>query len=244
VKDYSSHSEHTGHAQKFGYCEVPCPTCSGGVQEKMEARRKSAMVARLFGDSQIPHHARTWTFNTLPADVDRNAVDTTACFVLDLLHNADTTARGLWLAGGPGRCKTGLAISAAKEVMQHERSTLFVMTIELMDRLRASVKKDADISEDELLKAVTETELVVLDDIATERPTPYVLEQFYYVVEKRRSLGLWTIFTSNLSTGDLESYWRPQGLKPGEFHAGLRVIERIREYCIGCAVGGRNQRGR
>lgn len=242
TKDYSQHTDHSGHLQRYGYCLVPCPTCSGNVQQYAEAMRRAENVSSLFGASQIPHHAKRWSFSSFPADGDQQAFHQMQVYVDQILSNEETTRRGIWLCGAPGRCKTGLAISAMKEVMRHERSTLFVMTIELMNRLRSTFKKDTEITEDALLKAVTEVELLVLDDIATERPTPYVLEQFYFIIEKRRSLGLWTIFTCNLSTGDLEGYWRPEGMKAGAFHSGVRVIERIREYCVGCAVSGRNQR--
>jgi DNA replication protein DnaC len=208
----------------------------------MEARRQAGNVAALFGASQIPHQARDWTFATFPQDADAKALEQVKTYVRDLLADVDTTRRGLWLGGKLGRGKTGLAVSAMKEIMKHERSTLFVLTIELLNKLRASYGKETEITEDALLKAVTETEFVVLDDVATERPSAYVLEQLYFIIEKRRSRGLYTVFTSNLSTDDLAEYWRPDGVMAGAFYPGLRVVERIREYCIGCAVSGRNQR--
>jgi DNA replication protein DnaC len=241
TKLYGDHRNHAGHLERYGYCLVPCRTCSGPVEHLREAQRKAATVARLFGASQIPFYAKKWTFDSFPAEGDRKSLAQVQTFVRNVLDD-DAEKRGLWLYGAAGRCKTSLAISALKTLMQRERSTLFVQTIELMNKLRASLGKDAELSQDELLRAVTETDVVVLDDVATERPTPYVLEQFYYIVEKRRSAGLWTIFTSNLGTKDLENYWRPADCKPGDFYPGLRVVERIKEYCSGIAVSGRNQR--
>jgi len=243
MRDYSVHYNHTGHHRKFGYCEVPCPTCSGPVEHLREAQRKAAMVTRLFGASQIPWDARNWTFDTFPVDGDALARQQVQQFTRGILLSDEQMKRGLWLGGAAGRGKTGLAICAMKALMSRERATLFVSTIELMNKLRASFGKQSEITEDELLNAVTQTDIVVFDDIATERPSAYVLEQLYYIVEKRRSNGLYSIFTSNLSTPDLENYWRPETVQAGEFYPGLRVVERIREYCTGVAVSGRNQRG-
>lgn len=242
IKRYDAHRNHAGHLERYGYCLVPCTTCSGPVGNLREAQRKASLTARLFGASQIPFNAKKWTFETYPTDGDRKSLAQVQAFVRAVMDD-DADKRGLYLYGLAGRCKTGLAICAMKALMGREKSTLFVPTIELMNKLRASLGKDAEMSQDELLRAVTETDVVVLDDIATEGPTRYVLEQFYYIVEKRRSRGLWTIFTSNLSPKDLENFWRPADCKPGDFYPGLRVIERIKEYCSGIAVSGRNQRG-
>jgi len=239
TKNYSKHTDHSKHIQQFGYCLEPCPTCTGGVEQAREAQRKAARVTHLFGVSQIPFYARDWTFASFPSDGDALSRKQVQTFVRNVLAD-EGLKRGLWLSGAAGRCKTGLAISAMKALISRERSTLFVQTIELMNKLRSSLHTG---EQDDLLKAITETDVVVLDDIATERPTAYVLEQFYYIVEKRRSNGLWTIFTSNLSTSDLEAFWRPETVQPGDFYPGLRVVERIREYCQGIAVSGRNQRG-
>jgi DNA replication protein DnaC len=242
MKDYGEHYNHEGHHRKFGYCEVPCPSCSAGAEQRAAIKRQQEMVSRLFGSSHIPHQARSWEFKTYPQGADEAARLMVQKFVRRHLAGDEDSKRGLWIAGAAGRCKTGLAISAIKEVMRAGELALFVMTLELMNRLRASFGKESNESRDELLEAVTHVPWLVLDDIATERPTPYVLEQFYYIIEKRKSQGLYTIFTSNLSTKDLMEYWRPEHVQVGSFHPGLRVVERIREYCEGCAVGGRNQR--
>jgi DNA replication protein DnaC len=242
VKDYSTHFDHAGHYPKFGYCEVPCPTCAGDAERRRSAKQQAELVSRLFGTSQIPFQARTWTFGTYPADADQDAYRLVWEFVERHLKGDEDNKRGLYLGGSAGRGKTSLAVSALKEVMGAGQIGLFVMTLELMNRLRASFGKESHDSQDDLLTAVTEVPWLVLDDLAVERPTSYVLEQFYYIVEKRRSHGLYTIFTSNLSTKDLEAYWRPDGLAVGAFHAGSRVTERIKEYALGFNVRGRNLR--
>ena len=50
------------------------------------------------------------------------------------------------------------------------------------------------------------------------------------------------MFTSNYSLRELEAHWRPDDVKPGAFHPGRRISERIAEYCTGVKVAGRNLR--
>jgi DNA replication protein DnaC len=222
---------------------VPCPSCTPGRRSKQSEVLQARLVDRLFGGSQIPYRARTWEFSTFPSDGDQSARDLVEHFVQmhkDMLD--ETSKRGLWLAGGLGRGKTGLSICALKEFMRSGHLSLFVSTPELMDRLRATFGKSSDETQDELLKVITHVPFLVLDDLGVEKPTVYVLERFYLIIDKRQSRGLYTIFSSNLSTKDLESYWRPADVPDGSFHPGLRIVERIREYCIGVSIKGRNLR--
>jgi DNA replication protein DnaC len=201
-------------------------------------------VDRLFGGSQIPYRARNWTFGTFPDEGDQNARAKVEQFVATHKDGKDEQSkRGLWIAGKLGRGKTGLAICALKEFIEAGQISLFVSAPDLMERLRAAMfNKDADENPDELLKAVTDVPFLALDDLGVEKPTPYVLERFYLIIDKRLSKGLYTLFTSNLSTKDLEAYWRPSGLQAEAFHPGLRIIERIREYCQGVSIRGGNLR--
>jgi DNA replication protein DnaC len=157
--------------------------------------------------------------------------------------NDEQSERGLYIAGKLGRGKTGLAICALKEFIEAGQLSLFVSVPDLMDRLRAAAfNKDANENPDELLKAVVDVPFLAFDDLGVEKPTSYVLEKFYLIIDKRLSRGLYTLFTSNLSTKDLEAYWRPSGVQADAFHPGLRIVERIREYCQGVSIRGGNLR--
>ncbi len=213
---------------------VRCPTCS----TQADARHKAAEVEKLLGDSHIPFYAMEWSFASLPRDIDRRVLSTVMAF-----YNQKAEKRGLYLFGDVGGGKTGMVISVVQAVMRRGETAAFIRSIDLMNRLRESIHKGS-AEGDELLHLAKTVKWLAIDDLATERPTPYVLEQLYAIVEARRSHpdGLYTMFTSNLSLQRLEEYWRPEGMQPGAFHPGRRVIERIAEYSQGVLVGGRNLR--
>lgn len=219
---------HTGWKTQLN----PCPTCSSVAY----AQRKAAEVDKLLGTSHIPFYAMEWSFSSLPRDIDSRALSHVVAFC-----NRKTDKRGVYLFGDVGGCKTGMVISVVQAVMRRGEDAAFLRSIDLMNRLRESIHKGSADGDDLLHLAQTVTWLA-LDDLATERPTPYVVEQLYALVEARRAAGLYTMFTSNLSLRDLETHWRPDGMQPGAFHPGRRVVERIAEYCQGVRVGGRNLR--
>jgi DNA replication protein DnaC len=230
--------------------EVPCPMCSPSaiaLQLEEKARKSQVVLEEIFGSAQIPWHAKLWEFSNFPKDGDQDSLQIVQEFVTRHLSGDETAKRGLYLGGQAGRGKTSLAISALKQVIREsQQPCLFVMSMELMDRLRATYSSNKEhqgaITYDELINAVCSVTWLVLDDLAVEKPTTYVLEKLYYIVEKRRSLGLYTIITSNLSTKALEAYWRPEGTPEGGFHPGIRIVERIREYCEGIGFKGKNLR--
>lgn len=227
----------------------PCPTCSSDMVQREAVKREMETITRIFGEARIPWRARNWDFNNFPSDADQKAKMLVQDFVSLHLTGDQETKRFLYLGGATGRCKTSLALCALKEILKAGRTGLYVLTAELMVKLQSSMARNADISQDDLLAAITHVEWLILDDLAVESgsnqsASAYTLKSLYLIIQKRADMGLYTIITSNLTPSDLERYWRPAGVQEGQFHEGLRIVERLREYCIGCSVSGRNQRGK
>lgn len=221
---------------------IPCPTCTGQAQNEVTRMQQNALVARLFNGAHLPYGTRNWRLDTYPADADKEAFSLVRHFLKRWREGDEDGKHGLYLAGESGRCKTSLAISALKEVMEAGFVGLFVSAPDLLKKIQATYNRDATVSEADLLNTLYTVHWLVLDDLGVEKPSPFVIQEFYLLIEKRRMTGLWTIITSNLSTAQLARHWRSKDLQPGDFDPALRVVERIKEYCDGCAVGGRNQR--
>lgn len=238
MRDYSQHTDHTGHFQKFGYCEIPCPTCSGDAQQRRHFRQQAELVQRLFGGADIPWKMRDWNFTNYPVYGDQQAKETIQTTIAAILGGANKR-RGLWFGGDLGRGKTSLAVAALKEAIHCGHLGLFVLTPDLFNRIRASYGKDSSENGDELLEMIQRVSWLVLDDIGVERPTYHVLEKLYNIVSLRMQRGLYTIFTSNFNPRDLEEHWCQD---PKNVMIAQRVIARIREYCAGIIVKGINLR--
>jgi DNA replication protein DnaC len=218
-------------------CLVSCPECSPDLL----AKENHKILQNTFGEAQIPFQMRNWTFKTFPYDMDQEALRIAKEFLDIHVGGTDTEEkRGLFLVGLPGRCKTGIAICILKEILVNNWLGRYVMTAELFRKLRASQTNGGNY--DELLTAIVSIPWLVLDDLAVERPTPYILEELYYIIEKRRSCGLYTIITCNMTTTELVKYWNIEKLPEGTIHQGIRITERIRESFYGVKVKGKNQR--
>lgn len=225
----SDFGAHTGWKAQI----LPCPTCS----DLAIAQVRREQIDRLLGNSHLPVYARDWNFATTPGGVDLNAVATCANFS----NQQGKPSHGLYIYGDPGVGKTGLAISIIQAVMARGIDAMFIRSIDLMNRLRDAIAHGTHDGDD-LLALVKRVAWLALDDLATERPTPYVLEQLYAIIEDRRSSGLYTVFTSNYSTRELEAQWRPDTVRAGAFHAGKRITERLNEYCLAVHIKSSNLR--
>lgn len=109
----------------------------------------------------------------------------------------ETVQRGgsVWLHGRPGVGKTHLATAAAIEAASGRHSVERWLVADLMERLR----KESMMTEgmDATVRQLSDCHLLVLDDLAVERPSPFVHETLYRIVDSRYDNELRTIVTSN-----------------------------------------------
>jgi len=68
--------------------------------------------------------------------------------------------------------------------------------------------------------------IVILDDIGAEKPSEFVEEQLYAIIDLRYRMQRSTLFTSNCTLKQLEG------------QIGSRSVSRIMEMCEGVKVGG------
>lgn len=234
---------HAGYddVQKKTILEV-CPTCSAGTARAIQSKKQTELLTQMFGGAGIPWRMSRWDFDSYPVGGDQRAKGQIQEFVQRHLDGDEWSKRMIYLVGNPGQGKTGLAISALKQILHAGHSGLYCIVAELMMKLQGCHNRNTDIYEDDLLSAVCRVQWLVLDDLAVEKGSAYVMKSLYLIIQKRADLGFYTIFTSNLTTTDLERLWRPDDCEEGHFHDGVRLVERVREYAEGCAVVGENLR--
>lgn len=153
---------------------------------------------RLAG-ANIPRRYERCTLETFrdASPVLRNAKKRVQEFV-DLWPNT-LDGKGLLLMGGCGAGKTHLAVAALNEVVQSGKPgrVLFANFQDLIQEIQASFDSDQSPGKAEILRPLLEADLLVLDELGSQKPTQFVQDILYYVINTRYNEELTTIFTTN-----------------------------------------------
>jgi DNA replication protein DnaC len=107
--------------------------------------------------------------------------------------------RGLLLMGGCGAGKTHLAVAALVEIISTGKPgrVLFCNFQDLIQEIQGSFDPDAAVSKSEILRPLLECDLLVLDELGSQKPTQFVQDVLYYVINSRYNTERATIFTTN-----------------------------------------------
>ena len=120
-----------------------------------------------------------------------------------------TNGFGLYLWGNVGTWKTHTASAIANELIEkHLVEVMFVSFSEVANRVRKSF--DDSNSDKQLFDDMREVELLVIDDFGMEKPTDWLKEQIFLVINARYENRKPIIITSNQSVEDIGKFLMPQ----------------------------------
>lgn len=107
---------------------------------------------------------------------------------------------GLIFVGATGVGKTHLAVSVLKELIQrYAVRGRFVDFTSLLFEIQSTFEPGAAVGKSRLLSPVTDAEVLVLDDLGAQKPSSWVNEVLYLVLNTRYASKLPTLFTTNYS---------------------------------------------
>ncbi|KJS85128.1 MAG: hypothetical protein JM58_09110 [Peptococcaceae bacterium BICA1-8] len=135
------------------------------------------------------------------------------------------TEKGLVIWGRPGNGKSHLAVAIAHEVIKRNHTVVFRTMPELLEKIRNSFNRDSKDTEQQIMSALIDCNLLILDDFGAEKINDWVADVIFRIVDRRYRLKRPIIVTTNYSPQELVNNFDKNMLDI----KGLRVIDRILE---------------
>ena len=102
---------------------------------------------------------------------------------------------GLIIMGESGVGKTHLAASIANKLIENDKIVLMGRLTTLLDMIKETFK-DNTKSENELIELYSNVDMIIVDDLGTEKISNWALEKLYTIIENRNENRLPIIITT------------------------------------------------
>jgi DNA replication protein DnaC len=160
---------------------------------------KEERIQRLLANSGIPprfRNARLDNYETLENPYLQQALMAAEHFVKEYPLNPPGT--GLLFVGRPGLGKTHLAIGIVEALIRLKgMQCLFVDFPTLLKNIQHSYNPAIQASEESLVKPFRDTEVLVVDDVGSMKPSAWVIDEVRQIVNARYLNNRSTILTTN-----------------------------------------------
>ena len=163
----------------------------------------------------IPKRYEDSDFATLPAEI-RTCIDA-----------IKQTRRGLYLWGPVGSGKTYAAYAIKKRIAEMGITTRLMSAPAMFDMIRDDFDHKDSFN---LERILANRGILIIDDLGAEKPSEWVSETVFKIINKRYEEMIPTVITSNLELGELAPRF------------GDRIPSRIAEMCDIIKLDGADRR--
>lgn len=210
---------------------VPC-MCRCRIEEReaedeaIRRQQETERIERLRG-SCFPYREMTqWTFDNDDGTNER-ITDMAKRYVANFAKFREM-GRGLLLRGPVGTGKTFIAACIANALIDKGISCYMTSFPQLVNTLQGMHE-----GRQSYIDEINQNDLLIIDDLSTERDTDYMSEIVYNVVDGRYRVGLPLIVTTNLTSDELK--------RPGSL-SKERIYSRLIDMCVVVEVTGADRR--
>lgn len=205
-------------------CQCEIDRLHADIQEAQD-RQSKRLIEQKFSISELGKRFEECKFDSF---IGRPGTEKALESSLDYASSFDNKQEiGLILFGEPGNGKSHLAAAIAHEVKIKGYTVVFQTMAELLDRIRNTFNSKEKETEKEIMTALLECDLLVLDDIGAERISDWVLEKMFLIIDGRYRRKKPIVYTSNYSLKELMDCFTPKNVSKDDKVKANRIISRM-----------------
>lgn len=201
---------------------LPACTCREAAYMQAERarwqREKNEYLERLFTQSGLGERYRHCSFDNFEEHPGNSAAAKAAQRYAARIGEKIRQGRGLLLSGPLGTGKSHLAAAVVKAAVQNGRTTIMERVPKLLITLRGTYN-GGPVTEQQLMRAMTDADLLVLDDAGSEKWTEWTEPTLYTIIDERYNRERAVFITTNLTLDELQQ------------KIGTRAMDRIVDMC-------------
>lgn len=179
---------------------------------------KQQEIDREISAAGIPKKYATATVNEFKVDIYKSEISresamiakaVAANYVRNFKQIVANEKSGLYLySATKGSGKTRLASSIANALIKvYESSVLFLKATDVSPQVRKTYNKESKSTEEDVLKAFRDAEVLVIDDLAVADEKGFTEDLLGRILDHRMDRGAVTIITSNITIEDLKKFY-------------------------------------
>lgn len=193
-------------------------------------------IDKLFKNNNLGKRQLNSTFkNYKITDKNKKAYENVKKYTNKLINGE--TNMGLFITGTYGVGKTYLASCIANETIKNNITVIFGTLIQLLDFIKDTYK-DYNTSDKEYLDLYSSIDLLIIDDLGKEKPTEWVLEKLFLIVNNRYNNYLPIVITTNYNRNQL----RERLCINKNYSIVDSIISRLYEMCCGIEIKDEDHR--
>ena len=209
----------------FGEDHIVPVMCSCKIErkkkekEEQENREKQLRLERLITNSLMDEKFKKETFENWDfskGDSNLKKVGERYC---DKFKQCKENGLGFLFIGNPGNGKTYLSNCIANRLLENYIPVISVSINALLDRIRKTYSTWGQEAEDEIIRRLSNADLLIIDDLGTEQLTDWSRSKIYNIIDSRYRNELPLIITTNKTIEDINEDY------------GKRTADRILEMC-------------
>lgn len=171
--------------------------------EEQKRKRFRNMINVIYKQNYVGRKYQELNFENFIIDLNnKNAVKMANDYIN---KNKDKIlSNGLIIMGESGVGKTHLAAAIANKLIENDKIVLMGRLTTLLDMIKETFR-DNTKSENELIELYSNVDMIIIDDLGTEKISSWALEKLYTIIQNRFENGLSIIITTRFDKKGLIS---------------------------------------